>query len=383
MLPLHKDAQGATKQADSHAGLWYDRFFNQYDDACKVGDDGKTNWIKTVTGEVGDHEKLKAFAKRQQALLEAYGGQPLMMSTDWHFVTGMGNNHPVENGFAWHHTLGVPYLTGAAVKGMVRAWCEVWQGFDDDTINQWFGDTNQSGALLFFDAIPTSEVTLKADIMTPHYGDWYAKGDEDPKADGSNVPADWHDPVPVPFLVVDKGASFQFGVAKRAGSEIDLSEVTKALTDALEWIGAGAKTAAGYGRFGEDKKAKARREKEVREQQLAEQQAKEQARLAAEAEAQGLTGLAIELMRLIEQRDLKHDKSSWIREAPSLIERIQSHDNQDEQEACRALLLELCEHHDSGITSNPDKTKGKKNKHVYKPNSIRIAKALLEMQYLS
>ena len=273
MLPLYKGAQGVQKGEGFHAGLWYDRFFDQYDKDCKVADAGKSNWIKTVAGSTGDGKKLDAFAARQEALLEACGGQSLVMSNDWHFVTGMGNNHPVENGFSWHHTLGVPYLTGAAVKGMVRAWCEVWEGFDEATLKQWFGDTKKSGELIFFDAVPIAPVQLKADIMTPHYGDWYAKGDDAPKRDGSNVPADWHDPVPVPFLVVDK-ASFQFAVAKRLGSAIDLSEVTKALTDALEWLGAGAKTAAGYGRMITEDKYQKNQEAQ-QEQAQAIQQAKQ------------------------------------------------------------------------------------------------------------
>ncbi len=275
MLPLHCEAKDAQKGKGFHAGLWYDRFFNQYDHDCKVSDDGKINWIKTVTGETGDTEKLQAFAERLQALLEACGGQSLVMSTDWHFVTGMGNNHPVENGFAWHHTLGVPYLTGAAVKGMVRAWCEVWvKGFDEERMKQWFGDTEQSGELIFFDAVPTAPVKLKADIMTPHYGDWYAKGDEPPMRGGSNVPADWHDPVPVPFLVVDKGAAFQFGVAKRVGSDIDLSEVVEALSAALQWLGAGAKTAAGYGRMITEDEYQKKQEAEQKQAQEARRQKK-------------------------------------------------------------------------------------------------------------
>lgn len=377
MLPLHKDAQAVSKQADSHAGLWYDRFFNQYDDACTVGDDGKINWIKTVAGKVGDHEQLESFAKRQQVLLQACGGQSLVMSTDWHFVTGMGNNHPVENGFAWHHTLGVPYLTGAAVKGMVRAWCAVWEDFDEATLKHWFGDVDQGGELIFFDAIPIAPVEVKADMMTPHYGDWYAKGDDSPKADGSNIPADWHDPVPVPFLVVDKGASFQFAIAKRAGSDIELREVTKALADALEWMGSGAKTAVGYGRFSEDKAAKAAREKKMREQAMMEQQAIEQKKLKAAAEEQGLTGLAIEMVTLIEQQDLKNDKSSWVREGEALIALVKDHHDDEERQACKSMLLDLCEHHDHGIVANPDRKKGKKNKAVYKPKVIAIVKSLL------
>jgi len=381
MLPLHKEAQGAQKGEDFHAGLWFDRFFDRYDHDWSVPKDekGKLNWIEEVKGNTGNPEMLKHYAKQQQNLCASLGGQSLVMSTDWHFVTGMGNNHPVENGFAWHHTLGVPYLTGAAVKGMVRAWCEVWEGFDAETMTVWFGDTDQSGELIFFDAVPTTPVQLKADIMTPHYGDWYSKGDQDSASDGSNVPADWHDPVPVPFLVVDKGASFQFGIAKRAGSHVDLSQATEALTDALEWLGAGAKTAAGYGRFSEDKAAKSAREKEMREQEERDLQAQEQQKLELEAAANGLTGLAVEVSTLIKQKGLDCDKSAWVREAEALIARVQAHDDEQEKQACKTILLELCETHDSGIVANPDKTKGKKNKAVYKPGVIQIVKKLLQL----
>lgn len=250
-LPLHKNAQGVTQiSGDFHAGLWFDRFFNRYDNNWKVPDGGKLEWINTVAGSVGNSEKLTAFESRQNVLIKGLDGKSVVMDTDWHFVTGMGNNHPVENGFAWHPTLGVPYLTGAAVKGMVRGYCEAWADEKVD-LQKWFGGDGdkQAGEIIFFDAVPIRPVKLKADIMTPHYGDWYAKGDQGPNRDGSNVPADWHDPVPVPFLVVDKGQSFQFGVALRAGSDVELPKVIEALTQALAWIGAGAKTAAGYGRM--------------------------------------------------------------------------------------------------------------------------------------
>ncbi len=357
MLPLHCEAKDAQKGKGFHAGLWYDRFFNQYDHDCKVGDDSKINWIKTVAGETGDTEKLQAFAERQQALLEACGGQSLVMSTDWHFVTGMGNNHPVENGFAWHHTLGVPYLTGAAVKGLVRAWCEVWQEFDEDRMKQWFGDTEQSGELIFFDAVPTAPVKLKADIMTPHYGDWYAKGDEPPMRDGSNVPADWHDPNPIPFLVVDKGASFQFAVSKRAGSDIDLSEATKALTDALQWLGAGAKTAAGYGRFGEDQQAKAKREKQMRAKALAEQKKKELAE--QEAMRASMSPLEAELDRWIASNPEPNTVSAW-------LDKMEQTDTQEEKLQIAQTMKAYYEQR--GTWKKPSKKQ--------KPNVQRIKAAL-------
>jgi len=313
VLPLYEGAKQARKQPDSHAGLWYDRFFNQYDKDWSVGDSGKINWIKTVTSSpVGQETQLEEGCLRQRLVCESQGGTSMVMSSQWHFVAGMGNNHPVENGFAWHHTLGVPYLTSAAVKGMLRAWCEVWQGFDAEKIKQWFGDTEQSGEVLFFDALPTKPVQLKADIMTPHYGDWYAKGDEAPKRDGSNVPADWHDPVPIPFLVVDKGQSFQFCLAKRAGSKVNLADVSQALTDALQWLGAGAKTAVGYGRFEEDAQEKMRREKQMKEQA----QAAEAAKQLAEQEVRraSMSPLEAELDRWLSSNPEPNTVTTWLQD---------------------------------------------------------------------
>ncbi len=316
MLPLHRDTQQyaseKTAPDSAHAGLWYDRFFNAFLKGAKKPDEknkqeknawaeGKSRWISSNSKKVGDVKKLRAFVMRQQALLEAYGGQALIMSNDWHFVTGLGNNHPVENGFAWHHTLGVPYLAGAAVKGLVRAWCEVWEGFDETKIRQWFGDTEQSGELIFFDAVPTAPVKLKADIMTPHYDKWYAEGESRPDQPDT-TPADWHDPSPIPFLVVDKGARFRFAVARRTGSAIDMEQVSEALMNTLQYLGAGAKTSAGYGRMSEDPRvlASRRREQEerrkleaARAREEAEARAREEAECAArEAEARRQAELA-------------------------------------------------------------------------------------------
>ncbi|MBL1260109.1 MAG: type III-B CRISPR module RAMP protein Cmr6 [Thiotrichaceae bacterium] len=268
-IPLYDDCS-AKKQLDSHSGLWFNKFFDKYEPNWKPieGEGGKSSWLKQFNHEHGG-KQVTEYAARQRVLVSLLGGDTLAMKTQWHFVTGMGNNHPVENGFAWHPTLGVPYLTGAAVKGLLRAWCEEWDKKDDATLALWFGSKNDkspsAGALIFFDAVPINPVTLKVDVMTPHYGKWYEKGDQKPEEDGSNIPADWHSPVPIPFLVVDKNQSFQFSISKRetcAAQKIELSVVMKELESALECIGAGAKTAAGYGQMRSEKSIHKQKEQE-------------------------------------------------------------------------------------------------------------------------
>ncbi len=280
--PLYHEAQGAHHDFRYHRGLWFDRFFEHYEEDWTINkESGKGPWIKAATGKAGDENEIKSAAVRLQRLCETLGGQYRLFKADWHFATGLGNPHPVENGFLWHPTLGTPFIPGAAVKGLVRAWVEVWKEFEADadrkqrlaTIYRWFGSEDkdfkerrrlrsegfvpradgleidtEAGAFIFFDALPVEPVTLKADVMTPHMGGWYEKGGEKP-TDAAVTPADWHDPVPVPFLVADKPL-FQFCIAPRTRDTTgELDQVMSDLEQALQFLGAGAKTAVGYGRF--------------------------------------------------------------------------------------------------------------------------------------
>jgi CRISPR-associated protein Cmr6 len=251
------------KPDDAHAGLWFDRFFNAYKSDWTLAAEAKSEWIKQLRGPVGRQIKIERFIKRQIALVSQLKGSSQRYITDWHFITGMGNSHPVENGFSWHPTLGVPYLAGSAVKGLVRAWVEL----NDEALNpvelkarlkSWFGTeekggvAEQAGDFIFFDAIPDQRPSLVCDIMTPHMCDWYAKGGEGDPHNTKALPADWHEPVPVSFLAV-KHAQLIFSIAPCKAEQIDqLAAVFNALSQALEWLGAGAKTAAGYGYMTED-----------------------------------------------------------------------------------------------------------------------------------
>ncbi|MCZ7635035.1 MAG: type III-B CRISPR module RAMP protein Cmr6 [Verrucomicrobia bacterium] len=77
--------------------------------------------------------------------------------------------------------------------------------------------------------------------MTPHYGAYYA---------GKGPPADWLSPNPIPFLTVAPDQLFQFVLAPASrAAQLDCTTAAQWLTDALAWLGAGAKTAVGYGRF--------------------------------------------------------------------------------------------------------------------------------------
>lgn len=264
-LPIYQSGvHNDIRESSPNKGLCFDRFFNGYQlkkPDIKPEEKAKRDFLSKFAAEhCGDDKQLENYIARQRKLAEAVDGCYRVYQLDGHFVSGMGNSHPVENGFLWHYTLGTPYFAGSQVKGLVRSLIEqYYQGADkEDILFEWFGSDNKNpletthdskaGNLVFFDAIPFSRPVLSVDVMTPHMGNWYAEGGKikDVKKDSDKIPADWHDPVPVPFLAV-KEANFLFSIGKRPGVDIDIEQVFDLLDKALKYLGAGAKTQTGYG----------------------------------------------------------------------------------------------------------------------------------------
>jgi CRISPR-associated protein Cmr6 len=249
-----------------HGGLWFERFFNRYTDASfsDVGSEGKKSFLSGFSKLHGDQHSLDLFSKRQTKLVNALKGDIRVYRSDWRWVTGMGLPHPVENGISWHTTLGVPFLPGSAVKGLVRAALTALEK-PTDFISRVLGplpdaSSGDAGLLMFFDAVPTEMAQLVVDVMTPHAGDWY----KNPTV----APADWHAPNPVPFLTVAP-CSLLFSIAPHPRSKISEEEMTQ-VWEALDWglayLGAGAKSSVGYGFMTLDNKATEGRLDDVREQ---------------------------------------------------------------------------------------------------------------------
>jgi CRISPR-associated protein Cmr6 len=250
-----------------NAGLWYEKFCDQWD--CRLSKNrkfirklalegtGKQQWNNKIAkiGKVGDAEEIERAKYRLQQLVNKKKGKLIRMKTVSRFVPGMGRPNPVENGVNWHPTLGVPYLPGSSVKGVVRTWAEFYEENDPKDIQQIFGsdrtdseqneNNRQAGSVIFFDAIPATPIQLVEDVMTPHFSKYYT----DP---GNISPREWENPIPIPFLAVDENQPFLFAVAPREEKNIkDVDKVVHWLKEAMSWTGAGAKTAVGYGRFEE------------------------------------------------------------------------------------------------------------------------------------
>ena len=203
--------------------------------------------------------QIAALRSRQQALIAHYGPNACRISTTSTapFATGLGNEHPIENGFAFLTPYGLPYLAGSGVKGILRRAMQELRddgvdAFTSEAINALFGpeiinqpQDAQRGALDFWDVFPNpAGGRLVVEIMTPHHGGYYQK-DETPHDSGA--------PVPVSFLAVPAKSQFDFHVVcqpRRLSASLQnqwRALLDRAFQHAFEWVGFGAKTSVGYG----------------------------------------------------------------------------------------------------------------------------------------
>lgn len=260
-LPLYQSEQHKPhiELENANKGLLFDRWFGSY-----YKSDSELVWevdkeprahhpLMILSGPCGDLRQLERARDRQLSLITALNGAAISCELDWNMVTGTGEPHPLENGFRWHYTLGVPYLPASSIKGMLRAWLSTWasDALTKEEVLHLFGNERESsksriGALHFFDALPIDQPHLTLDVITPHCGGWYEKGASHP-GQPDTVPADWQSPVPITFLAIKK-ASFLFTLAARDEQALALlPKIMDQLADALLTLGIGAKTAQGYG----------------------------------------------------------------------------------------------------------------------------------------
>lgn len=282
-LPLYKDFKKTdyTKprpmEESAHTGLLFDKFCDHWSgpgsgkpwkpETPPRGDSVKKQFLDAIVKQMANRSDglLDQFIKRRKALISALNGDEKEFTTSWRFVSGLGMGHVLETGFVWHRILGVPYLPGSSVKGLIRAWADPKTdkktgehlGWGDpdmwNDVKRLFGDSDKIGAgsLIVFDAIPVEKPKLEVDIMNPHYGDYYNKKKDDK---GQLIPpADYLSPSPIFFLTVARDTTFSFALASRnKDMEAGKKEVARGfalLTEALNNLGAGAKTAVGYGYF--------------------------------------------------------------------------------------------------------------------------------------
>ena len=265
-----------------------------------------------------DKDAMHALALRQSAQaatvvpdnllrLEALATAP--------FTTGLGNEHPLENGFAFLNPYGLPYLPGSGVKGVMRQaarelasgdWGES-HGWDAAAIDAFFGkeDSNeaQRGALAFWDVIPQIKGdSLSVEIMTPHQGHYY----QQKAGAGSTSPHDSGQPIPISYLTVPAQSGFAFHVVCDTNFLSRLAPglvgtwktlLAAAFEHAFQWLGFGAKTAVGYGAMESNAMRENRKQAEEARKEAAKAEADQLKAIRQEAEAEPWAGARLKFNR--------------------------------------------------------------------------------------
>jgi CRISPR-associated protein Cmr6 len=256
----------------------------------------------------GDKELMQQALLRQRALANILPAEELAVFDALSvspFSTGLGLEHPLENGFAFLSPYGLPYLPGSSVKGVLRKALRDLageeDGWDETAIVALFGsepadrdtsdDALQRGALAFWDVMPDiAGGALAVDIMTPHQAHYY-QGKKKVNETAKQSPHESGEPTPIHFLTVPPDSGFAFHVrcdlAVLARTAPALCEqgrwqalLDKAFRHAFDWLGFGAKTAVGYGAMRFDEKAAARREQEAaKRREREEEERRRQAKL--------------------------------------------------------------------------------------------------------
>jgi len=254
--------------------------------------DAREAWKNVCALSDADVDRMKSWARRQSAIAAAAAaasqGHVLTLDTlsTAPFSTGLGNEHPLENGFTFLNPYGLPCLPGSGVKGVLRQaarelasgeWGE-GHGWTDDNITHLFGlETGDGGtihlrgSLMFWDVLPQlAGNRLQVEVMTPHQSHYYQQR-RDPRSGNSTAPHDSGQPNPIKFLTVPAGSRFTFHVLcdvpflRRKAPELAHDDHWKKILEAafrhaFEWLGFGAKTAVGYGVMMEDPQARQRRD---------------------------------------------------------------------------------------------------------------------------
>ncbi len=197
-----------------------------------------------------DEDTIKNIHQRNEAVLESFASLghatlKFSMQTSWRLITGIGASSSLEVGMILHHVYGIPYIPSSSIKGVLRAYLTKHPEWDEEQVNQLFGnsegDDATKGKITFLDAYPESPFNISVDIMNNHFQKYYQ---------GDAFPGDWMDPNPIKFLTV-KDASFVFRMFSTDDSikSEKLKLIAESLSEALEILGIGAKTAVGYGRL--------------------------------------------------------------------------------------------------------------------------------------
>lgn len=334
------------KRNNLNMGLYYQKFMDSQD---KKSD--KREFINRVVYKNNKQKNMLAgdYVERLVNLVDSLQGKFKIYELTEPLITGIGLEHPVEVGFLWEHNLGIPYIAGSTIKGITRDWARNWSQETEEDIIRIFGseDTKNSqvGSVIFFDALPYKKANVKADIITPHYSPYYSQ---------KECPGDWFDPNPIPFLTVCENQRFIFFIVPRKEKySKDCLKVLKWLDDVLTTIGAGAKTATGYGGFVASESSENALLKEFESKKAEERRKKEFEAMSPIRQEISQDGYDTDVQRFMENLTVK-----WIKRLG------ESENDQDQKEIAKYLAIWY-------ETNYPEQWNKPKGKNIDKVNKIK------------
>lgn len=240
-----------------NAGLWMDKFITTL---AKSDKESHSILARQVASIYEPKDYVAIYDKWKDSLENTFGAVCRRAEVKNRMAIGLGSEGVLETSVALHHTYGVPYIPGSALKGLAAAFArhycgDAWQ--QGKPFHQTvFGTTDEAGYVTFFDALyvpgsgckihGTNEAkALWFDVMTVHHPSYYK---EERNNQGHILPpADWDDPSLVPFISAT--GIYLIALAAPEGCEAWRDVAFQILEKALEAEGVGAKTSSGYGRM--------------------------------------------------------------------------------------------------------------------------------------
>lgn len=197
---------------------------------------------------------LSEIVKSQLDIITGFKHNHCMTATlGSRMIIGLGSASVFKTSITLHHTYGLPYVPGSALKGCLRSFVirDLFEGNEilaqaDNDFSKVFGTQESAGKIIFLDAYPTKCDKLELDIMNPHYSDYYQ---------GKSAPTDDQEPTLIKFFAVPKDTRFTF---RLVSNKQDITQkticgrnFTELFSEMLSDMGIGAKTSVGYGWFRE------------------------------------------------------------------------------------------------------------------------------------
>lgn len=321
-----KALSGLNNKHCEHAGLLLDRGFKEDRGNEHHNDDKMQLFSNAQDISISGFYKNAYDDWKQTQIVNINNSQIWCGKLINRMYLGMGEASPLEAGITLHHTYGVPFIPGSAIKGVLHHYAHDI-GLNDDIKNLLFGEeakqddkqhSGSAGYLIYNDAwwIPEGKA-LAPEMITVHAEKYYSNKGKD------FIHPDFESPNPNPQIAIQ--GSFMFSIE---GDKQWAKYAMRLLQKALEDMGIGGKTASGYGYFEENNEQNTNIKKQVKD--YAEIKIKKDADEAYKNLAEHEKQIK-ELEKLIETAPdviAKNQYSEWLGKATILMTSIKSFSNE-------------------------------------------------------